>query len=310
MKKQTLLIFFCLILFSIGGYFAHQRNHYNLTSTAEIRKVKAQLALLSKEERKDLEFFFSYATLFSQYSYTLVHSKPMSICNFLEWADDLPAMFKNNYQKPRSKLFFDSLSRGHRAWDKYQKLFPCKEYPIVSHHQSKSSGLKEISLIHPTLCKKVIQENIADFHEVLASPYSAEEIFSIITNPEHPLFYPIIEHHRLLGILLGFGRTNAYLFEHKLRDQLTSFTKEWPHWPRKWRLPAFVCNPNTEETQTLKNTYVIARRHIRWTYLGRNNLEVTLALLEKKPTTSAYHNFDMHPDHCDYKTHNKNISKD
>ena len=95
------------------------------------------------------------------------------------------------------------------------------------------------------------------------------------------MFYKIGQNVHLLGALLGYGINNAYLFENKNREQLKDFSNEWPVWPRKWRLPCFVCDHTTVETKHLKESYKKARKYIRWTYFNRNNLEVTLALLEK-----------------------------
>jgi hypothetical protein len=131
-----------------------------------------------------------------------------------------------------------------------------------------------------------------DFREILGKPCTSEEVFWILTHPDHSDFYTIIDHNRLFGILLGFGRNNACLYEQSREasrsnftahqrlehDPLEGFNDEWP-WPGRLLSPCFVCDPTTEETKHLKKHYKEASTIVLWTYFLRNKLEVTLALL-------------------------------
>jgi len=181
------------------------------------------------------------------------------------------------------------LERGYRAFKKYIGLFPQQNFLLLQYHASNSKGMKETALIHPSLCLNQIQDHLDDFHQMLQGDYRSEEIFQILTQPSHKEFYHITQNCRILGILLGFGRNNAYLFEHKKLDRLKCFTNEWPVWPRRWRLPGFGCDHSTEETQLLKKRYTKARKYIRWTYFGRNTVQVTLALLAKERPIQETH---------------------
>lgn len=278
--KKTL--FFCgFLLISWSIFLTYERSHYNLVSNKELKVVRKKLAALSSQEKQDLAYFFTYANLFSQYPYTLIGYKPMSICNFLQQSDDLPPILRADYERPVHRAFADALNRGYQAWEKNQSLFPLKKYLIIRHHASNSKGMIEIALIHSDLCLTKIEEHLGDFCGILGKQYKSGDVFDILTHPDHENFYKVSQHNRLLGILLGFGRNNAYLFEHNRHDILQSFTNEWPYWPRKWRLPGFASDPSTEETKQLKEAYNKARKFIRWTYFNRNNLEVTLALLSR-----------------------------
>ena len=105
-------------------------------------------------------------------------------------------------------------------------------------------------------------------------------------------------HEGLLGILLGYGRTNAWLFyEHKqplkpvFSDELTqlfsskkavlNFTFGWPHAEMQEVLmfPNFMADLNAEETKRLKSDYLQTREKILNYYSGKNFLEATLQLL-------------------------------
>lgn len=280
-------------------FIQHKRNLFNIVSHQEILAVREQLKNLSPQEKKDLAYFIHQVTSLDQFSYTLVNSKPMSLSNVIvEDTEDLPPFWKeafkgSNHQKLRS---------GYLVWKKHQSLFPLKKHILVD-YPFLGKGRREIALMCPPLCRAMIQEHLADFQEVLEKSYRAEEVFSILTHPEHTEFYKIIDNTRLIGILLGFGRNNAYLYEQQragpsrshirrnhqpAQNALQMFSDQWP-FPGRQLSPDFACDPSSEETLQLKNHYQEARKKVYWTYFFRNRLEVTLALLEQNPS-EADHN--------------------
>lgn len=285
------ILFLCVMFFICSSAFiAYEKNHYNIVSDEQLVVVRDKLKTLSPQDRKDLAVFIDEAILFDEYPYTLVGYKPMSIFVFSEDSEDLDEDLRKLYENP----WHQTMHRGYLVWKKYQSFFPPQKNILIEYHRSTNKGKKEIALISRNLCESKIEEHLSDFCKVLGRPCKSKEILEILTNPANIDFHAIVEHNRLLGILLGFGRNNACLYErrelaeHLLglsdqqsleRDPLSSLTNEWPFWPRKWRLPGFACDPTTEETKQLKKQYQKARRIIRWTYFNRDNLEVTLALL-------------------------------
>ncbi len=285
--KMALLT--CLMVF-IGGlvFLVCERNRYNVVSHKELLTIREKLKVLSPQEKKDLAFFIDQVISFDQYPYTLVGYKPMSLSVVVvEDTEDLSASFRESFKRPRHQ----TSRRGYLVWEKYQSLFPRKKHILID-YSFLGRGRKEIALICPKLCKAIIQQHINDFREILGKPCKSEEVFGILTHPEHNDFYKIIDHTRLVGILLGFGRNNACLYEQyrggasryvtshqrSKQDPLQIFSNEWP-WPGALLSPDFACDPTTEETQDLKKHYKKGRKTVLWTYFLRNKLEVTLALL-------------------------------
>lgn len=279
----------CGLLFIAGLIFlVCERNRYNVVSHAELLTIRRKLKVLSPQEKQDLSFFIGQVTSFDQYPHTLIGYKPMSTTNVIvENSEDLLDFCREALKKPRHQMS----RRGYLVWEKYQSLFPRKKHLLID-YSFLGKGRKEIALICPEFCVATIQENLIDFRVILGKPCTSEEVFRILTNPEHEDFYTIIDHTRLVGILLGFGRNNAYLYEQhrggasrsvmwnrsSQQDPLQMFSNEWP-WPGAQLSPDFSCDPTTEETQQLKKHYNKARKIVRWTYAFRNPLEVTLALL-------------------------------
>lgn len=277
-------------LLLIGGltFLVCERNRYNIVSHEELLTIREKLKVLSPQEKQDLTFFIGQVISFDYYPYTLVDYKPMSISNVIvEDTEDLLVFWREAFKKPRHQ----TLRRGYLVWEKYQSLFSSKKHILIN-YSFLGKGRREIALICPKLCMATIQEHLDDFREILGKPCTSEEVFWILTHPEHNDFYTIIDHTRLVGILLGFGRNNASLYEQhrgaasrsitshqrSKQDPLQMFSNEWP-WPGALLEPDFACDPTTAETQQLKKHYKKASKIVRWTYFLRNNLEVTLALL-------------------------------
>jgi hypothetical protein len=287
--RFRMVLLTCGLLF-IGGlaFLICERNRYNVVSRAELLAIREKLKVLSQQEKEDLAFFISDIIVFDQYPYTLVGYKPMSICNVVvEDTEDLLIHFREAFKKPR----YQTLRRGYLVWEKYQSLFPRKKHILIN-YSFLGKGRLEIALICHKVCMATIQEHLDDFREILGKPCTSEEVFWILIHPEHSDFYTIIDRTRLVGILLGFGRNNATLYEQYLggisrsvteppqpeQSPLQMFSSALP-WPGAKLSPNFACDPTTEETQQLKKHYKKASRVVRWTYFLRNNLEVTLALL-------------------------------
>ncbi|MES2121720.1 MAG: hypothetical protein V4492_02950, partial [Chlamydiota bacterium] len=123
-------------------------------------------------------------------------------------------------------------------------------------------------------------------------------------NGDRALFQVLQEHDALLGILLGFGTKNSWLFHERMmalgRDPdaihngllampasspkcldehiFTSVFNEKNH--RKCykfvHLPYFLGDSRSEETQLLREKYLVQRHAIQERYVHGNFLEVTL----------------------------------
>ena len=288
MRLRKVLLTCGLLLIGVLAFLVCERNRYNIVSHEELLVVREKLKVLSSQEKQDLAFFIDEVISFDQYPYTLVGYKPMSITNVIvEDTEDLLIAWREDFKRPRHQ----TERRGYLVWEKYQSLFPRKKQILID-YSFMGKGRREIACNLPQAVYGHVQEHLDDFREILAKPYTSEEVFWILTHPEHHDFYTIIDRTRLVGILLGFGRNNACLYEqyrggpsrsksdhrHSEQDPLQMSSNEWP-WPGALLSPCFACDPTTEETQQLKEHYKKARTIIRWTYFLRNNLEVTLALL-------------------------------
>jgi hypothetical protein len=284
-------ILFLIVFFAAGlGFLALERSRYSIVSDADLFKTRQKLNTLSLRERRGLAYFFNQLISVDHFPYTLIGDKPMSIAPIMvEYTDDLLLPFRDAFNSRHNQ----KLRQGYQVWKKYQSLFPSKKHMLIE-YPFLGRGRIEIALICHESCMKVIRNHLSDFQEVLGGVYACEEVFDILTHPEHKNFYKIIDHNRLIGILLGYGRDNSCLYE-KYRggssrsdiiqspqigaDSLRFFSDEWPM-PGKLFSPNFACDPDSEETRNLRKHYSSARKNVCWTFFLRDKLEVTLALLE------------------------------
>jgi len=274
---KCILALFCLcgLVFS---FFLYERIHCNHISHKAILCARQRIALLSKEDRKALSVFFHNGISISSYGHTLLEQKPMSLLIVLD-----PDTKES--EDPEIANPYDLTTRGYEVWRKHRDWFPENKYMFVEFvsHIDKKTPL--VGLIHVKLCKATIAKHLSDFQHVIDKPLSPEEIFAILINPSHEKFDAIINNDFLQGILYGYGRNNAYLYDQKIRSKLSHFLAKRYALDRYIRLgskiyflcPSFFCDSTTEETQNLHRLYDEGCKLLYWTYLGRDFLETTLA---------------------------------
>lgn len=153
-----------------------------------------------------------------------------------------------------------------------------------------------------------LKEHINDFQQVLRQEATAESLFARLTGNED-LVEVVNSHQALLGILLGYGRENAWLFYQK--DKLRSMSRFAPPMKKddsidkqlaqivqkadsfsedlhEWKyilkcprlpLPHFMADPNSLETKKLKKRYEKERQKMKKLFAQENYVEATLQKL-------------------------------
>lgn len=238
---------------------------------------------LPKKDVKRLEYLFRELIIYNSAGYTLLGNKPVSFECFtkpqFEW-DFLylwHTFFPTNLKKYRS----------WKAWQKYEHLFNKGDILIWSEPSPWIKNGELIILASRKQLERVIQENREDF---------------VIFHSQEPktLFNETLRSHAgLLGILLGYGRTNSWLFyknNHvvlkpvfsdeinqlfKTKRAAINFTFGWPNVEMTEILmfPNFMADTKTEETKRLKSDYLRTRKKILDYYKDKDFLEATLQLL-------------------------------
>lgn len=232
MKKKKILFILsliCLAFFLNEQYKSHSRTCFRKMHP----EIEQALAELSKREIVALETLFWHLFYLEQFAYPLFGTKPMSIA----------------YLPPE-------LENGWEAWEKVSLHFQSNRF-VIGKYDRKG---------HTFLCIGNLEqiEKTYTKNKDLFRDYSD---FSELRQAIRMDFSTLIENDLILGMLLGYGRTNAELFVQKA--ELKPFSQAHPifYYFSGVTPCGFACDPNSEETIELKERYENERRNI--VHIGR-----------------------------------------
>ncbi len=252
---------------------------------------------IPKEDREALELFFRELIYKEHFGFTLFGNKPISLTGYF---DPLPT--ENYLQTHRNTI----LKNGWTTWKKYRSIFPTSNYLLIEEAENE---LIVITIINKDALLKTIYEHLDLFQTVLGKTFTPEELLQKVGEPDASLFQLIHQHEGLYGIILGYGKTNAYLYHR--RDELNIFNSQAAFSLPKSapsigflsldeeinflntkmvgiennsklsliRLPQFVGLKDHPETIQLRKKYRNIRAQMMVRFLKKNILDITLEQL-------------------------------
>lgn len=251
------------------------------------------------EDRLALDSFFRLLVFRSTFGYVLYGDKPMSMVSYV---GSYSSRFRDYGGVRYSHLSVANsiLRDGWRVWKKYCHLFPAKNYYI---HEFNRENSKFVSLliINKTAFGNAIANHRSELIQRFGSQINAEKIFEQCLSSESLYGADLEDDHYLLGILFGYGRHNAQLFQkreeleklsgqrplglgtfeeiEKINLTLRPFAEESSSRLLLMALPSFTADPAHAETIALKKKYKMQRKRIGERYQSGNFLELTLLKL-------------------------------
>ncbi len=271
------------------------------------KEIYHKLSLIPISDRQKIEAFFRVLLFREGGAYVIFGEKPVAVSGFHSGYGDIKSLTLF-----RGRIFrhYWSIKKGLESWKKYSHLFPSKRFII-----------KEIPIDHDTtLIFLISKENVLktvrhcydDFKCVLGNMKPNSIVKKILR--EDKAFLNLIKHEAFLGILLGFGRNNAWLFHKRARtyydpNEFTlivnpkpekgfiSVEEERAYYSEKMKdfppnskrcifnmleLPSFCADLDSEETRELLRNYQLQRDQIHALYSNGNFLEITLRTFTKK----------------------------
>lgn len=224
-----------------------------------------------------LELFFRKVILRDSLGYTLIGEKPMSF----------------------GVLSGYTMRRGWEIWEKYKHHFANSRFEFWVEEATWTDQVKFVVLMDKHQLSKVFEENIQDFQLLLGTDVSINRLLGQL--PSQPFLKQILKNQEaLIGICLGYGRTNAWWYHNRDKSLMNpsvwekEYHNTFPHYLMvsfcPWKkyqieelaLPGFVGEANAPETMLLKQRYVKARRGLIDYYTNKNFLEATLSLFAKE----------------------------
>lgn len=254
---------------------------------------------MTPEERYYLSTFLRAVLFSDDFSYLLFGSKPIAAAGFEK---SIPF----NFSYDGVSALDLKVRKGMEAFKKNQHLFSSSNIIV---RLSEDDEYSYLLMINKKNLLKTLKEHINDFKKVLGPETTAESLFARITGKEY-LSGVIESHEALLGILLGYGSNNAWLFHQKrtisrrlneleppmkkdgsLEEEFAEmaqkleFFSEDPHEynyalksPRI-PLPHFMADPNSLETKKLKEQYNKERKDMKKLFAKQSYVEATLQKL-------------------------------
>lgn len=201
--KQSLLVW-------LGIVFLF--NFVSCSNTAPIDHKNKQCSRLidhiSTDERKELKLFFHNLFAEEEFGYTLFGDKPMSFC--------FPYNYPPGFSKLRPYRFLLYIEgttpfvKGLAAWNKLKIMGTNDNYSLIIYEEKKYPMFA--ILINKNAFINVVNKNI-DVVQKIYGPLITAPAF--LKNLEEKKIEPeeLFEHHLLLGIILGYGRHSAELFD-------------------------------------------------------------------------------------------------
>jgi hypothetical protein len=199
------------------------------------------LSKIPDQDKECLTLFFQHLLYKSPMGYTLFGGKPISLVSYPDSkscnASDLGQFFL--------------MEKGWETWARYQSLFPSREFVLKKERSVR--GANTIILISKTQTLAAIAQNLDLFKKKFGQEFRPEELFGQMCDTNEPLFDYLGE-EALIGILLGFGRTNGILFSREceitdyLQAQLT---------------PPFSCLNEINQLNPESQEHV--KMHLKWT---------------------------------------------
>ena len=276
----------------------------------DFKSISEDLSLILKQipekDLEDIRDLFSNFIYKNHFAYTLFGEKAVSLsCCIVSKPHEfkIPKKLKSN----PSQIGDNTLGVKWEKWKCYQSLFSIKKYLIIEEMSWFSPYIKHILLINKEQFVKVFNENQAIFHRKLGSGVTGESLLAEVEKQGQ--LGSVIKHNELLfGILLGYGKHNAALYdkrEHlqllydqykyvlvknsptikdldKQADGITDVLQPCGDYCYNLStIPStyFVADPQSEETLVLKKKYQALREKVSIIYAQDNVLEITLSTL-------------------------------
>lgn len=209
------------VYFAKVGFFFVSLYFLFISDVIESKSVIRQVEeTLSFEEQDELKILFHNLFAEHELGYTLFGDKPMSFC--------FPptSVLSISTQEHVFKIYTRGslpLFNALKAWNKVQSLKKNENFILIVNE--KNGFPESVFLINKSRFLFVVNENIDAFRKIYGYEITAE---SFLKDLNDKIIGPreLFQQHLLLGILLGYGRHNAELFQR--REMLLSGKKQAP----------------------------------------------------------------------------------
>lgn len=245
--------------------------------------------MLVHKQREKIRPFFEELLLEHGGAYTLFGSKPITVEPLLDCSDEAfqeLQVYLAEHPDLDSILVDRKLEEGWEEWKKLGQ--PSPNYILT---EVVFDGHKELVFANVKNAITVIRDNYDYFKSVLGQDFSPEELVQQLRIGKHDFWRKLLSDYVAMGILFGYGRKNAFLFEKRVHEKKFDLGRasecsdprmdaECYLEGKPFRIPIFVML-DEDESKHLVSRYKEERGQIKRRYLGRDFLQVTWQKLVK-----------------------------
>jgi hypothetical protein len=237
--------------------------------------------VIDQKDREILEPYFNALVTHQELGYVLLGEKPAILLGYvhhLSWKHPLYSLGSSHY-------FYKGNQLQKKAWEIWKKYSPqISDRFLVTEEVNPSSPLcANVFVIHRDLFCEVVNENREIFENILGRKITGEALYE--QAKQTPLFSVLLKgNEALLGIILGYGKTNSMLFSQRKMNDLGLFPKEADK-IASICLPTFRANWDDPETIQLREKYLAGRKKIKTIFLDHNAFDQILKILFEDKAT-------------------------
>ena len=256
-------------------------------------------SVISPKQKNDIEQLFKEVLLLEGGIFTLCGSKPMTMVPIFKYDqkefEQYYATLSADEKKKMFRIDKHNIAEGWEKWKEFRKKLSFKKF-IFEELTDEQAGVTSIYLIDIVKTSLVIQENYQIFREQIGEDFHPLQLVVEFSNPliQKKYWNKIRTNSLLMGLLLGYGKTNAYSFNWKYFDhpaECNPFCKNLPFtFSRKtyegivkysiedFDIPMFASFVTPDETI---EKYLKEKEQIQNLYRGKDFLDYSLELLQQ-----------------------------
>jgi len=263
---------------------------------------------VNKEERGWLQEFFHDLLFESPGAYVLYGTKPMSLsCIKKAYTEEEQAQMKVMYdalsEQEKTKYIvreddeYDFYANFHK-WEQIKQRFSITQYLFGTFPaRFNPDGSDLLFFVNIEMAIRTLLKYYEDFRRILGFDFDPLQVVFEIENRESKFWNRVIHDDVLLGILLGFGRDNAWFFKWRMElkeepNKVGDFLKTLPVHssnthrvlypnPEEFMLPIFMTYGLHPTDQQLIEQYKKEREQIKVLYKGRDEVDLALEWLTR-----------------------------
>ena len=175
--------------------------------------VKQQIHLIPIEDQRILTLFFKRLFYRGDFLYVLMGAKPMGSIDYNLRLITSPLMNK------RYKQLMVLDRKGWKVWNKYQHLFPMKNYCFIAAEGPTQEPCFTFFLINKPKCLLLICKNLNLFQSLIQKKATPKKILHLLCKGSLLSNYSFgsLKYHQAQGILFGYDADSIYNFTKKIQ---------------------------------------------------------------------------------------------